>query len=158
MLLKGTTGGQKIHNPTFDMVYHGIVMSYHLSVSIRLSEGKLKFQIQSTCPSSKWIEKITRPNFGCSMHSLTRKVLSEIHHHPIDDPCSYSTCLTVISTRHTIFQVFVWFRVFCQLQNTQNRVKTWPVTMNLSYFLAHNTSNFGHGYIHVRFTQRRWSN
>ena len=63
----------------------------------------LKFQIECTCPSGKWIVKITCPNvpFTCLKYIKLMPLMwkSEIHSHPWDKSCRYSTCATVIFTR-----------------------------------------------------------
>ena len=61
-----------------------------------------KFQIECTCPSGKWIVKITCPNvpFTCLKYIKPMQLMwkSEICSRPSDKSCRYSTCPTVIFT------------------------------------------------------------
>ena len=61
-----------------------------------------KFQIECTCPSGKWIVKITCPNvpFICLKYIKPMQIQwkSKIHSRPSDKSCRYSTCPTVIFT------------------------------------------------------------
>ena len=63
----------------------------------------MKFQIECTCPSGKWIVKITCPNvpFTCLKYITPMQLMweSEICSRPSDKSCRYSTCPTVIFTR-----------------------------------------------------------
>ena len=62
-----------------------------------------KFQIECTCPSGKWIVKITCPNvpFTCLKYIKPMQLMwkSEIRSRPSDKSCWYFTCPTVIFTR-----------------------------------------------------------
>ena len=61
-----------------------------------------KFQIECTCPSGKWIVKITCPNvpFTCLKYIKPTQLMwkSEIRSRPSDKSCRYSTCPSVIFT------------------------------------------------------------
>ena len=61
-----------------------------------------KFQIECSCPSGKLIVKITCPNvpITCMKYIKPMQLMwkSKIHSRPSDKSCSYSICLTVIST------------------------------------------------------------
>ena len=61
-----------------------------------------KFRIECTCPSGKWIVKITCPNvpFTCLKYIKPMQLMwkSEIRSRESDKSCRYSTCPTVIFT------------------------------------------------------------
>ena len=57
--------------------------------------------------------------------------------------------------RHRIFNVFICFQVFWQWQNTWNLLKTWPLSINFSYFLAIDKilGYFVHGLCHTFYLE-----
>ena len=55
--------------------------------------------------------------------SFMRKYLKYLHSLSGQEMIE-NTCIFVLINRHENFQVFTWFRVFCQWQNTWNQIKT----------------------------------
>ena len=75
----------------------------HTDLNIAVLIQASKFQIECTCPSGKWIVKITCPNvsFTCLKYIKPMQLMwkSEICSRPSDKSYRYSTCPTVIFTR-----------------------------------------------------------
>ena len=73
------------------------------STDFQKSTQVLKFQIECTCLSGKWILKITCPNVPstCLKYIKPMQLIwkSEIRSRPSDKSCRYFTCPTVIFTR-----------------------------------------------------------
>ena len=84
-----------IHICIYGICWHSAVVWLFLQAS--------KFQIECTCPSGKWIVKLTCPNvpFTCLKYIKPVQLMwkSEIFSRLSDKSCRYSTCPTVIFTR-----------------------------------------------------------
>ena len=78
-------------------------------LALKLTYQASKFRIECTCPSGKWIVKITCPNvpFTCLKYIKPLQLMwkSEIRSRPSDKSCRYSTCRTNFYSSQMIGQV-----------------------------------------------------
>ena len=85
-----------------EVLWHLSQNNFIASAQVSFLLQASKFQIECTCPSGKWIVKITCPNvpFTCLKYIKPMQLMwkSEICSHPSDKSCRYSTCPTVIFT------------------------------------------------------------
>ena len=81
---------------------HWCKTSESLNLEFGMDIQASKFQIECTCPSGKWIVKITCPNVPLTCLKYTKPMQlmweSEIRSRSSDKACRYSTCPTVIFT------------------------------------------------------------